>query len=301
VDGRLDAALAGAGRPGLAAGAGGARRPALAMGFARLAAGRVSVIADASLPPRGSASVGAHASALAFELTSGRRPVVVSCGPGRGFGPEWRRAGRATPSHSALTLAGLSSSRVAPPRPGEGAGRLVEGPSRVIFEPAPQMGGLRLEMAHDGWRASHGLTHARTLHLAPDGRRLAGEDLLTTLTAADGRTLDRALGRSEGLGLAVHVRFHLHPDVEAEPSPDGTVALELRSGERWVLAQEGAAQVALEPSAYLEEGAAEPRPSTQVVLLARALGPTTRLRWTLAKAEGTPQGLRDLGPARDPG
>ncbi len=299
AEGRLDAALAGAGRPGLAGAGGRGGRPTLAMGFARLAAGRVSVIADARLPPRGPASTGAHASALAFELTSGRRPVVVSCGPGRGFGAEWRRAGRATPSHSALTLDGLSSSRVAPPRPGEAAGRLVEGPTRVICEPTPLSGGLRVEMAHDGWRLSHGLTHARTLHLSPDGRRLAGEDLLTTLTAADGRALDRAMGRGGALGFAVHVRFHLHPDVEAEPLPDGTVALDLRSGERWVLGQEGAAQVSLDVSAYLEEGAAEPRPASQVVLLARAVGPTTRLRWTLAKAEGTPQGLRDLLPDRD--
>ncbi len=299
AQGRLDAALAGTGRPGLAGAGGRGGRPVLAMGYTRLAAGRVSVIADASLPPRGPASTGAHASALAFELTSGRRPVVVSCGPGRAFGAEWRRAGRATPSHSALTLDGLSSSRVAPPRPGEAAGRLVEGPTRVIFEPTPLSGGLRVEMAHDGWRASHGLTHARTLHLALDGRRLAGEDLLTTLTAADGRALDRAMGRGEGLGLAIHVRFHLHPDVEAEPLSDGTVALDLRSGERWVLAQEGASQVSLDASAYLEEGSLEPRPSTQVVLLARAVGPTTRLRWTLAKAKGTPQGLRDLVPDRD--
>ena len=288
-EGRLDEVLAQAGRS--RAGPPGT----LAMGFARLHASRVSVIADAARPPQGAASAEAHASALAIEVTSGRHPLVVSCGPGRAFGAEWRRAGRATPSHSTLTLDHLSSSRLAAPRPGEAGGRLAEGPSRVVFEPGS---GLRVEMAHDGWRATHGLTHARTLDLAPDGGWLVGEDLLTTLTATDGRLLDRAIDRSEGLGLAVHVRFHLHPDVEAGAGEDGRVDLGLPGGERWALSQEGAAEIAIEPSAYLEEGAEAPRLSAQVVLVARALGPSTRLRWTLARTLGTSRGLR--APAPDP-
>ncbi len=84
----------------------------LAMGFARLSAGRTSVIVDASSPPTGTASYNAHASTLAFELTSGRRPLIVNCGSGATFGPDWRRAGRATPSHSTLCLDGYSSARL---------------------------------------------------------------------------------------------------------------------------------------------------------------------------------------------
>ncbi len=57
-------------------------RPGLAMGFARLSAGRTSLIVDAAPPPIGAASVNAHASTLAFELTSGRRPLIVNCGSG---------------------------------------------------------------------------------------------------------------------------------------------------------------------------------------------------------------------------
>ena len=71
----------------------GVRTPArsgnIAMGYCRLAAGRTSVIADVGKPPPLSASAQAHASALAFELTSGRRPVIVSAGPGDDFGPDW--------------------------------------------------------------------------------------------------------------------------------------------------------------------------------------------------------------------
>ena len=68
--------------------------------------GRLSLIIDASAPPVGAAANG-HASTLAFELTSGRRSLIVNCGSGKSFGVEWRRAGRATPSHSTLASKGI--------------------------------------------------------------------------------------------------------------------------------------------------------------------------------------------------
>ena len=82
------------------------------MGFARLSGGRTTVIVDAASPPGGAAGGLAHASTNAFELTSGRRPLIVSCGSGAPFGPDWRLAGRATASHSTLAVEGFSSSRL---------------------------------------------------------------------------------------------------------------------------------------------------------------------------------------------
>jgi len=73
LEGRLDAALATSGVKTSAP-------DGLSMGFARLSAGRSSIIIDAAQPPRGRASCNAHASTLAFELTSGRRPLIVNCG-----------------------------------------------------------------------------------------------------------------------------------------------------------------------------------------------------------------------------
>ncbi|TNC72399.1 heparinase II/III family protein [Rubellimicrobium roseum] len=296
TEGRVDQVLAAAGRPPVVVRGG----VPLHMGYLRLAAGRTTVIADAAAPPTGPASVAAHASTLAFELTSGRRPLVVSIGPGRSFGGRWRRAARATPSHSTLSLDTVSSSRLGPAVAGEAGERLVEVPGRVLAESAPGSDGLRVEMAHDGWRPSHGLTHARLLQLLPDGRALAGEDMLTTLTAADGAAFDRAMNASSHVGLPFALRFHLHPDVEAEMAADGSVAILLPSGEEWVFAQEGGeGLLGLEPSVYLEEGRLRPRPTLQIVIEGRALRPTTRLRWTLAKAYGTPEGLRDLNPRAD--
>ncbi len=53
----------------------------------------------------------------------------------------------------------------------------------------------------------------------------------------------------------------------------------LRSGEIWIFRFTGKAELALEPSAYLEKGRVHPRPCTQIVLHAQAQrrGDTVRL------------------------
>ncbi|MBI1416958.1 MAG: heparinase [Limimaricola sp.] len=291
IDGWLDHALATAATPGI-------RRDDLAMGFARMAAGRTSVIVDAAPPPMGPASVDAHASTNAFELTSGRRPMIVNCGSGRSFGPDWRRAGRATPSHSTLGLAAMSSSRLGAldGHDGRKAEELVEVPDRVpaIFSRLPD--GRRLEVAHNGYQRTHGLTHARTLDLSFDGRALAGEDLLTTLSDGDKARFDRAMDAARLDGIAFAIRFHLHPEVDASVDLGGAaVSLALKSGEVWIFRQDGSATMTLEPSVYLENGRLRPRNAQQVVLSGHAMSYATRVRWYLAKAQDTPDGLRDLG------
>jgi len=291
LDGRLDLALA-------ASGTRMRKVEGLHMGFARLSAGRSTVIMDASPPPKGAASAQAHASTLAFELTSGRRPMIVNCGSGASFGLEWRRAGRATPSHSTLAIDGYSSSRMA------GAGTetpdddlLVDIPQHVPCELSEISDGFRVEAAHDGWRATHGLTHARTLDLTTDGRALAGEDLLTTLSPADCTRFDRALDAEALQGIAWSIRFHLHPEVEATLDLGGSaVSLALKSGEIWVFRQAGGAVMTLERSVYLENGRLSPRATQQVVLTGRTMAYATRIRWSVAKAQETPNSLRDLAP-----
>jgi len=280
LDGRLDTALAASGIRARA-------QTPLHMGYARLSAGRTTLILDAAPPPPGPL---AQASTLAFELSSGRRPLIAACGPGAAFGADWHRASRATPSHSTLCLDNHSSSRLAPD-----ADRLTDTPRQVLCEQTPLSHGLRIETAHDGWTRSHGLTHARRLDLSRDGRVLEGEDLLTTLTDADRATFDRASG---GAGLGLTIRFHLHPEVTAIPEGP-TLALALRSGEVWLFHHEGPATLRLEPSVHLDSTRLQPRPAQQVVLSARAMSYATRVRWTLAKAEDTPQGLRDLATDDD--
>ena len=291
IDGRLDHALADskvrAAQP---------HPEDLHMGFARLAAGRTSLIADAAAPPAGTDSDNAHASTLAIEIASGRRPLIVNCGSGRSFGADWRRQGRVTAAHSTVCLADTSSSVLAAPRnPGLQAATLIDIPRTVHFAFSPLEDGKRLEMSHDGYVPRFGLTHARVIDLAGDGRSLVGEDYLAAVSDPDKRLFDKAkIGRAAGLPYTI--RFHLHPDVDAHVDlGGGAVSMVTKSGEVWVFRHDGQAQLTLERSAYLESGRLKPRNTQQVVLSGHALDYASRVRWSLAKAQDTPDVVRDLG------
>lgn len=285
LEGRLDTALA-------ASGVKARQKDGLAMGYARLSAGRTSVIVDAAPPPMGPGSANAHASTMAFELTSGRRPLIVNCGSGASFGADWRRAGRATPSHSTLVIAGESSARL-----GENAQAdwLASGPRTVPVQMSQASDGLRFEGGHDGYVARFGLTHARTIEMTFDGRGVAAEDMLLALSDTDKRRFDRALGARAMQGIPYQIRFHLHPEVDAALDMGGAaVSLALRSGEIWVFRTDARAKMALEPSVYLEKTRLKPRASKQIVLSGAALEYASRIRWSLAKAQDTPISIRDL-------
>ena len=267
----------------------------LSMGYARLSAGRTSVIVDASPPPGGAASFNAHASTLAFELTSGRRPLVVNCGPGDSFGADWRRAGRATPSHSGLSLGGYSSARLAEPDRHTGAEALIECPTYVPVEIGSVGDGTQFQGAHNGYVAGFGLTHARSLELTHDGRGLAGEDMLLAIEPAEKRVFDREMDAVKLAGIPFEIRFHLHPDVDATVDLGGAaISMAQKSGEIWVFRHDGTHKLSLEPSVYLERNRLKPRASVQILLSGRVVDYASRVRWSLSKAQETAIGVRDL-------
>jgi uncharacterized heparinase superfamily protein len=284
LEGRLDQALASSGvKPAPLTG--------LAMGFARLSGGRTSVIADAASPPDGLASTSAHASTLAFELTSGRRAMIVSCGSGAPFGADWRRAGRATASHSTLEIEGFSSSRLG----GGWQEQLTDRARVALWDMDTDPAATHLAMSHDGWQSTHGLTHMRQLTLTHDGRQLTGEDTLQAVTPADLRRFEQVMTRTRLQGVHFMIRFHLHPDVDAAIDMGGAaVSLALKSGELWILRHSGQAELSLDPSVYLEKGRLKPRPTKQIVLSATLQHAEARIGWTLAKAQDTPIAIRDL-------
>lgn len=283
IEGRLDAALAAS---GVRSGSGGGLP---AMGFVRLASGRTTVIVDVAPPPDGRAGGEAHASTLAFELTSGRRPLIVSSGSGLPFGEDWQLAGRATASHSTVSLDGSSSSRL-----GKGGAEFATRAPVTALQLAQDASGHHLSSAHGGWQGSHGLTHARILTLDTQGRRLTGTDMLEARSSTDRKRLAGILAQNpEGIGFAI--RFHLHPDVDVALDMGGNaVSMALKSGEIWVFRHDGVAKLTLDPSVYLEKGRLQPRATKQIVLSASAGSFETRIGWTLAKAQDTPLAIRDL-------
>jgi uncharacterized heparinase superfamily protein len=266
------------------------------MGFARISHGRTSLIVDAAPPPRSAASANAHASTLAIEVTSGRRPLIVNCGSGATFGKSWRRAGRATPSHSTLGIEGFSSSRlgVAGRVNGRDAELLIDAPKDVRLGRDEVDGGTRLSLSHNGYVESHGLTHGRMLHIGYDGRALRGEDSLAALETADKKRFDLVFDKSKLMGIPFAIRFHLHPDVDATLDMGGAaVSMALKSGEIWVFRFNGEAKMSLEQSVYLEKSRLSPRATKQVVLSGAAMEYSTRVSWSLAKAQETPSAVRD--------
>ncbi len=289
LEGRLDHALANSGVK--------TRQPnGLSMGFSRLSAGRTSVIIDAAPPPTGRASGDAHASTLAFEMTSGRRPIIVNCGSGANFGLDWRRAGRSTPSHSTLTLADQSSAQLAPEK--DGHEYLINAASSVPIQVSQAPDGHRFEAGHDAYVKAFGLTHVRKLELTFDGRGLVGEDMLLAISDRDKEIFDAAMDKTGLEGLDYEVRFHLHPDVDVSIDMGGHAAsMALMSGEIWLLRSDTAAEITLEQSVYLEKTRLKPRASKQIVLSGRAVEYATRMRWSLSKPQDSPVGIRDL--ARD--
>lgn len=262
-----------------------------AMGIVRLGAGRCTVLIDAAPPPLQSAPTRAHASTLAFELTSNRRPLIVSCGDGRAFGPDWHRASRATASHSALSLDGYSSSRFS--ASGLAQVELTDGPRNVAVEFRHTPYARAVALGHDGYIPSHGLEHLRYLDLSGDGRVLSGEDMLVATTKSERKRFDEVYARTKGAGIGFTLRFHLHPECEASLDMKGTaISIALRSGEIWVFRAD-IGKLALSPSVYLEKGRVNPRASQQIVLSLQAQSYTTQINWSLAKAHDTPTALRD--------
>ena len=289
IEGRLDTALVASGIKTQPSGT-------THMGYARLAAGRTTIIVDAAAPPQGAASCEAHASTLGLELTSGRRPLIVNCGSGARFGSEWRRASRATPSHATMMIEGVSSSHLGTRgRPGAGVELLTELPARVLCVSSDTTTGRKLELSHNGYQISHGLTHARILHLSSDGRSLEGQDMLTTLGTRDEAHFAQALPTG---GLPFVIRFHLHPDVTTAINSDhSAVSLTQKSGETWMLRHDGKANLSLAASVYLQNWRLKPVATQQVVLSGHTMSYATRVRWSLAKTQDTPTAVRDFALA----
>lgn len=283
LEGRLDLALVQSGNKTVASGS-------LVMGYARLSAGRTSIILDAAPPPTGRASVNGHASSLAFELSSGRSPVIVNCGSGESFGADWRRAGRATPSHSTLCVDGISSARLGRPLSHTNTENesLVDGASKVPHEFSEDIDGLKFDAGHNGYLRHNGLTHVRSFNLSSDGNALFGEDMLLTVDPKDQKPFQKAFDASGLQGILFQLRFHLHPDVAAEVDLGGmAVSLALKTGEVWVFRYDAHVELSLEPSVYFEKNRLRPRSTKQIVLSRRAIDYATRVRWSLSKAQET--------------
>lgn len=240
--------------------------------FQRLASARTAVLLDVGCEPDPDYSTAAHASALAFEMSSGGQRVIVGCGPQAAADQRWAGPLRSTAAHSTLTLADTSSAMVLEGRVATILGpRLIRGPVQVDTRRSDGSQGVTVEAEHDGYAERFGLIHWRRLTLARRGLALVGADRL--LPAASGTR------RKDVVPFAV--RFHIHPDVRTSVAQGGSVLLKLPNGDGWRF-RCGGAPIAVEESIYFGGGA--PRRSEQLVISGAYRGEAMECAWVLEHA-----------------
>ncbi len=247
-------------------------------GFQRLEAGPLRAIFDVGGAPALAYSERAHASALAFELSSERERLIVNIGAARELEPAARQAARATNAHSTLVLGDALSATLDEPRRGKAPARLV-GPNLDDVRRSSDESGITLQGRHDGYRSQFGLFHRRYIFVDHEGKNLRGIDELVRPT--------RQKGPAPKQDVPYVTRFHLHPSVRARVVEHQMALLETPSGQRWRLRTD-APEIAIEASNYW--GATQPRDSLQIVLsgaadpMGHGLAPPNRIRWALARA-----------------
>ena len=222
-------------------------------GFERVLADRNQLIVDCGPP------AGGVAGTLAFEFSAARQRIVVNCGAAGRADHGWEQFLRTTAAHSTLVVEDTNSSQI------RSDGTLGDGPSAVTCKRREGDGETWLDMSHDGYVRTHGLTHHRRLYMGARGTELRGEDRLT--------------------GTGDHrfdIRFHLHPLVRASVLRNGTsVLLRLPNRAGWRLLCDGGT-ASLEESIYLGRPG-NARRSEQIVISGTTRDGDAVVRWSLAE------------------
>ena len=246
-------------------------------GYQKMVGGSLELIADCGPPAAGPLSVAACAQPAAIEIVCAKDRLITSCG----WSPEAAGAHAFRLSDAASTVS-VGDGSAGRPLSGFRARALgpwlVDGATTVEAKRHDDVGGVWLDILHDGWRHV-GLQHARRLFLDAVNDELRGEDSLTPLAAAP----DAASGPRRYLPFAV--RFHLHPEARASIARDGkSVLIRGPSNIGWWLRND-AVDVAIAPSAHFDHGLA--RKAGQVVLKSQVRPEVgAKIRWKLTRAEG---------------
>ncbi len=229
-------------------------------GYQRVKTASSVLIMDTGRPPPERFSQGAHAGALAFELSTPGGRLIVNCGWSEDQPDPWHLAVRSSAAHSTLVINDSSSAQI---RAGGLRAALLgprlrqrgnANPSRRSIESGT---GTKLEASHGGYLHQYGLIHQRQILVSTNGEEFLGEDKVF-------RPLDAPKVSAQAV-LDCALRFHLHPKVRASQARDGAqVLLVLPDGTGWRFHCENAV-VELQPSVYLGAGAPPMRTVQMVV------------------------------------
>jgi len=244
-------------------------------GYHKMIGGSIELIADCGPPAAGSLSVAACAQPAAVEIVCAKDRLITSCG----WSPEATGANAFRLSDAASTVS-VGDGSAGRPLSGFRARALgpwlVDGALQVEAKRHDDVGGVWLDIVHDGWRHV-GLQHARRLFLDAVNDELRGEDSLTPFGPANPDGPRRY--------LPFAVRFHLHPEARASIARDGkSVLIRGPSNIGWWLRND-AVDVEIAPTAHFDHGLA--RKAGQIVLKSQVRPEVgAKIRWKLTRAEG---------------
>lgn len=236
-------------------------------GFARMEAGRTTVVVDVSVPPDNH-HMDTYFSTLAFEMSHGTQRVITNCGAFFGNDPTWGRVVKTTAAHSTLCVDDRNSYQLQ----GEEA---VDTPFTCQRRVVDRDGYLFFEGKYDGYIRYCGLEHTRQLLINEEGTRFSGADhlQLTEDYHRDMRSHD------------VNLRFHLHPAMSAKRLMNGMVMLTSADGcQEWVFHSSVGQAVDLEESIYLGH-TGKPLSTQQIVIYVPYVpGEDWAVEWSFIKS-----------------
>ncbi|AZS19542.1 MULTISPECIES: heparinase II/III family protein [unclassified Caulobacter] len=246
-------------------------------GYHKMIGGSIEVIADCGPPPVGPFSVNACAQPAALEIVCAKDRLITSCG----WSPEaaGAHAFRLSDAASTVCVGDGSAGRPLSGFRAKALGAwLVDGAAKVEAKRHDDVGGVWLDILHDGWRHL-GLTHARRLFLDAVHDELRGEDSLSPVA------LDPKAAEGPRRYLPFAVRFHLHPEARASIARDGKSVLIRGPGNIGWWLRNDAVDVEIAPSAHFDHGLA--RKAGQIVLKSQVRPEVgAKIRWKLTRAEG---------------
>jgi len=243
-------------------------------GYQRLQGGKTCVLVDVGQTGHGTESINSHAAPLAFEMSHDRHRIIVNCGPNQVHGPNWHLASRGIAAHSVLGF----DSDMDDPFLRHGAAARHLGPRLkaaqwdVSMRRSEDKNGIWLDMGHAMFVASHGVRHSRRLFMTVSGEDIRGEDLLMP-----------GVGVSPANNAPFHLRFHLHPDINAGlQRGGGAILLVTPGGHGWQFRAAGEApiDIVIEDSVYMGRYG-RPQRSRQITISASLGKADTLVRWAL--------------------
>jgi len=229
-------------------------------GFVRLSARALCLLMDVGKPVSRNRYLPRFQGFSSFELSAGKKRIIVNCGQSHDTDGPWADALRRQAAHSSLDIHEDSALRLRD---------ILHFPqSRSVSFSARSDGGHHIvDCQQTGTVKGFPYTHARTIFMDGDGHDLRGEDVVTF---------------SGGRPTTPHpfyIRFHLHPDVSASiTEATKTVLLKPGKAKGWQFICSGG-DLSLEDSVYFDEGIK--RACRQVVISATSLDPAQTIKWRL--------------------